>query len=157
VPSSHEFLTFRLNGEEYGIDILKVQEIRSFEQPTKIANAPSYIKGIVNLRGVIVPVVDLRIKFSPSHEHSAIAIDSNTVVIVLNVKEHVIGVVVDAVSDVMQLADGSIQPAPLMSSSIIDTSYIVGIAKVGERMLILMDIEMLMSSEDMGLIGSIAH
>ena len=147
-----EYLTFRLGAEEYGIDILRVQEIRSYEQPTRIANAPSFLKGVVNLRGVIVPIVDLRLKLgcdSAEYNHF-------TVVIVLNVKGRVVGAVVDSVSDVMQLNDQTIQPAPEMSSAVIDTSYITGIANVNERLLILMDIESLMSSAEMGLINSIA-
>lgn len=151
-PASHEYLTFRLGGEEYGIDILKVQEIRSYEQPTKIANAPIYLKGVVNLRGVIVPVIDLRLKFQGQMATGDLPIDSTTVVIVLNVRDHVVGVVVDAVSDVTRLLDGAIHPAPQMSSTVIDTSYIIGIANMNDRMLILMDIESLMGSADMGLI-----
>lgn len=154
--SGREFLTFRLGSEEYGIDILKVQEIRSYEQPTKIANAPAYIKGVVNLRGVIVPIIDLRVKFNCVNELGEAEMNSFTVVIVLNVKGRVVGAVVDSVSDVMQLNDQAIQPAPEMSASVIDTSYITGIANVNERLLILMDIESLMSSAEMGLINSIA-
>ena len=145
-----EFLTFRLGEEEYGIDILKVQEIRSYEQPTRIANAPHFIKGVVNLRGVIVPIVDLRLKLGcETAEYN-----SFTVAIVLNVKGRVVGAVVDSVSDVLALDAGTIKPAPEMSSAI-DTSFITGIGSVGERMLILMDIEGLMSSEEMGLINSV--
>ena len=147
-----EFLTFRLGGEEYGIDILKVQEIRSYEQPTRIANAPSFIKGVVNLRGVIVPIVDLRLKLGCDNaEYSAL-----TVVIVLNVKGRVVGAVVDSVSDVLELGKDGIKPAPEMASAV-DAGYITGIGAVKngdvERMLILMDIEALMASEEMGLIG----
>ena len=143
-----EFLTFRLGGEEYGIDILKVQEIRSYEPPTRIANAPAFIKGVVNLRGVIVPIVDLRLRLGcESAEYSAL-----TVVIVLNVKGRVVGAVVDSVSDVLELAKDAIRPAPEMASAV-DASFITGIGSVGDRMLILMDIEGLMASEEMGLIG----
>ena len=144
-----EFLTFRLGAEEYGIDILRVQEIRSYEEPTRIANAPSFIKGVVNLRGVIVPVVDLRIKLGCE----SVEYNGFTVVIVLNVKGRVVGAVVDSVSDVLELAKDQINPAPEMSTTV-DTTFITGIASVGERMLILMDIESLMSSADMGLIDS---
>jgi purine-binding chemotaxis protein CheW len=152
VPAGREYLTFRLGTEEYGIDILKVQEIRSYEQPTKIANAPAYLKGVVNLRGVIVPIVDLRVKFNCVNYDGDSDVDSFTVVIVLNVKGRVVGAVVDSVSDVMQLSDQMIQPAPEMSDSLVDTTYITGIANISERLLILMDIESLMSSADMGLI-----
>jgi len=149
VAAGGEFLTFRLGDEEYGIDILKVQEIRSYEQPTRIANAPSFIKGVVNLRGVIVPIVDLRVKL----DCAAVEYNSFTVVIVLNVKGRVVGAVVDSVSDVLELGSGTIKPAPEMHTSV-DTSFITGIGSVNDRMLILMDIEGLMTSSDMGLINS---
>jgi purine-binding chemotaxis protein CheW len=148
-PATHggEFLTFRLGAEEYGIDILRVQEIRSYEAPTRIANAPAFIKGVVNLRGVIVPIVDLRLKLGcDTAEYNAF-----TVVIVLNVRGRVVGAVVDSVSDVLELAGEQVRPAPEMNASV-DTSFITGIGSVGDRMLILMDIEALMSSEDMGLV-----
>ena len=143
-----EFLTFRLGAEEYGIDILKVQEIRSYEPPTRIANAPSYIKGVVNLRGVIVPIVDLRVKLGcDSCEYNGF-----TVVIVLNVKGRVVGAVVDSVSDVLELSGDAIKAAPEMHTAV-DTGFITGIGSVNDRMLILMDIEALMASQDMGLVG----
>ncbi len=152
-----EFLTFRLGAEEYGIDILRVQEIRSYEPPTRIANAPPFIKGVVNLRGVIVPIIDLRLKLGCEQ------VDYNdfTVVVVLNVKGRVVGAVVDSVSDVLELTVGQIKPAPELNACI-DASFITGIGSVrtagsdksAERMLILMDIEGLLSSADMGLIAS---
>lgn len=145
-----EFLSFRLGGEEYGIDILRVQEIRSYEAPTRIANAPDFIKGVVNLRGVIVPIVDLRLKLGcDSAEYTDF-----TVVILLNVRDRVIGAVVDSVSDVLALGAEQIKAAPQMNSTI-EASYITGIGCVDtgdvQRMLILMDIEALMGSADMGL------
>ena len=143
------FLTFRLGGEEYGIDILKVQEIRSYEVPTRIANAPAYLKGVIDLRGVIVPIVDLRLKFGCDNADY----NSFTVVVVLNIRGRVVGAVVDSVSDVLELAGDAVKAAPEMDSAV-DTSHITGIANVGERMLILMDIEALMASPDMGLIES---
>ncbi len=150
---SGEYLTFRLGAEEYGIDILRVQEIRSYEPPTRIANAPHFIKGVVNLRGVIVPIVDLRLKLGcESAEYNGF-----TVVIVLNVRGRVVGAVVDSVSDVLELGSDHIKPAPELSSGI-DAGYIMGIGSVksgdAERMLILMDIEGLMSAADMGLMDS---
>ena len=144
-----EFLTFRLGSEEYGIDILRVQEIRSYEEPTRIANAPSFIKGVVNLRGVIVPVVDLRIKLNCEK----VEYNGFTVVIVLNVRGRVVGAVVDSVSDVLELGPQDISAVPEMNATV-DTSFITGIASTGERMLILMDIEALMSSADMGLMDA---
>ena len=144
---SAEYLTFRLGGEEYGIDILRVQEIRSYEEPTRIANAPSFIKGVVNLRGVIVPVVDLRIKLGCAK----VEYNGFTVVIVLNVKGRVVGAVVDSVSDVLELPREQVRPAPDMNSAV-NTDFVTGIANVGDRMLILMDIQALMTSPDMGLV-----
>jgi len=148
-----EFLTFRIGTEEYGIDILRVQEIRSYEAPTRIANAPEFIKGVVNLRGVIVPIVDLRVKFSLGEP----AYDEFTVVIVLNVANRVVGVVVDSVSDVLELRQNQIRPAPQFNTAV-DSSFITGVGTVvdgeRERMLILVNIEQLMSSTDMGLFDS---
>ncbi len=150
VASAGEFLTFRLGAEEYGIDILKVQEIRGYETPTRIANAPHFIKGVVNLRGVIVPIVDLRIKFGLSEPQY----DALTVVIILNVMRRVVGIVVDSVSDVLALSAEEIKPAPEFNA-VFDASYITGLGSVknGEidRMLILADIEQLMSGTDMAL------
>ena len=147
VQAGGEFLTFRLGAEEYGIDILKVQEIRSYEPPTRIANAPAFVKGVVNLRGVIVPIIDLRVKLGCE------TVDYNgfTVVIVLNVRGRIVGAVVDSVSDVLELSRDAVKAAPEMSTAV-DTSFITGIGSINDRMLILMDIEALMSSADMGLI-----
>jgi len=146
-----EFLTFRLGQEEYGIDILRVQEIRSYEQPTRMAHAPEFIKGVIDLRGVIVPIVDLRLKLRcPTADYTDF-----TVVIILNVGGTVIGAVVDAVADVVALAEGDIKPAPQFESQI-DTAFVRGIATVGERMLIVVDIESLLSSAEMGLVRSAA-
>ena len=149
--ATSEYLTFRLGAEEYGIDILRVQEIRSYEVPTRIANAPAFIKGVVNLRGVIVPIVDLRLKLGCDSAE----VNGFTVVIVLNVRGRVVGAVVDSVSDVLELSRDAIKAAPEMASSV-DASFITGIGSVADRMLILMDIEALMSSADMGLMDSLA-
>lgn len=144
--SAREYLTFRLDQEEYGIDILKVQEIRGYEQPTRIANAPAFIKGVVNLRGTIVPIVDMRIKFNCAQADY----NSFTVVIILNLRDRVVGIVVDSVSDVMELSAENIRSAPDVESAI-DNGCILGLGSAGERMLILLDIEKLMSNADMGL------
>ena len=142
-----EYLTFRLGAEEYGIDILKVQEIRSYEAPTRIANAPPFVKGVVNLRGVIVPIVDLRLKLGcETAEYNAF-----TVVIVLNVRGRVVGAVVDSVSDVLELGRDHIKAAPELHSSV-EAGFITGIGTIADRMLILVEIESLMSSAEMGLI-----
>ncbi|HNV58389.1 MAG TPA: chemotaxis protein CheW [Rhodoferax sp.] len=145
---AREYLTFRLDQEEYGIDILKVQEIRGYEPPTRVANAPDFIKGVVNLRGTIVPIVDMRLKFNCSKvEYNAF-----TVVIILNLRSRIVGVVVDSVSDVMELPAESIKAAPEIDS-VIDSGAVLGLGSLGDRMLILLDIERLMSATDMGLVS----
>jgi len=146
-----EYLAFTLGTEEYGIDIQKVGEIRSYETPTRIANAPEFVKGVVNLRGIIVPIVDMRIKFNlgtPTY-------DQFTVVIILNIGHRVVGMVVDRVSDVTMLTPDQIKPAPEIGSSL-NTEYITGLGTIEDRMLILVDIDKLMSSDDMGLIEKAA-
>ena len=143
-----EFLTFRLGAESYGIEILKVQEIRGYETPTAIAGAPAFIKGVVNLRGVIVPILDLRIKFQLSQSNY----DEFTVVIILTVAGRAVGVVVDAVSDVLTLDTDAIRPTPEFASSTFDTKYITGLGTADDRMLILLDIERLMTGADMALV-----
>jgi len=153
VRASSEYLTFTLGREEYGIDILKVQEIRGYEAVTHIANAPEFIKGVVNLRGTIVPIVDMRIKFNLGEANY----DQFTVVIVLNVAGRVVGMVVDGVSDVIALAGDQVRPAPDFSSTTFDTKYITGLGTVDQRMLILVDIEKLMSGADMALIENTIH
>ena len=147
--AASEYLTFTLGSEEYAIDILKVQEIRGYEQPTLIANAPPFIKGVINLRGIIVPVVDLRIKFNLGK----IEYTPFTVVIILNVARRVIGVVVDSVSDVISLTSSQIRSAPDFSGTF-DTRYILGLATQDSRMMIVTDIERLMTSSDMELIDA---
>jgi purine-binding chemotaxis protein CheW len=146
--SAREYLTFRLDKEEYGIDILKVQEIRGYEPPTRIANAPPFIKGVVNLRGTIVPIVDMRLKFNCAQAQY----DSFTVVIILNLRQRIVGIVVDSVSDVLQLAAEDFREAPEVES-MIGSDAVLGLGSLGERMLILLDIEKLMSGEDMGLVS----
>lgn len=146
-----EFLAFTLGEENYGIDILAVQEIRAYEKVTGIANTPDFIKGVINLRGVIVPIVDMRIKFKLAN----VAYNQFTVVIVLNVCGRVIGMVVDGVSDVISLIPEQIHPKPEFGSSL-DTEYLIGLGTVNDRMIILVDIERLMSAKDMALIEKAA-
>jgi len=139
---AREYLTFRLGAEEYALEILKVQEIRNYETATAIANAPAFIKGVINLRGVIVPIADLRILLGlPSAEYTAF-----TVVIVLNLANATVGVVVDAVSDVVALQAQQIRPAPEFSGNV-DTRYVTGLGTLEDRMLIIADIERLLAGE----------
>ena len=145
----NEFLAFKLGKEEYGIHILKVQELRGYETPTRIANAPEFVKGVVNLRGTIVPIVDMRIKFhlgEPTY-------DQFTVVVILNIGGRVVGMVVDSVSDVTTLAPEQIKPAPEMGT-VFNANYLIGLGTLDERMLILIDIDKLMSSPEMGLVDA---
>lgn len=142
-----EFLTFTLGVEEYAIDILQVQEIRGYAHPTTIANAPEFIKGVINLRGTIVPIVDLRMRFGVGR----VEYTPFTVVIILNIGRRVVGIVVDTVSDVVTLDQAQIRPAPEFAATV-DTRYIVGLGTLDDRMLIVMDIERLMLSADMALV-----
>lgn len=142
-----EFLTFALGSEEYGVDILKVKEIRGYDAVTRLPDAPDYIKGVINLRGTIVPVVDMRLKFRLEHaEYTAL-----TVMIVLNVADRVVGMVVDSVSDVVQLGAEQVRAVPEIGATI-DRQFLTGIGTLDERMLILLDIERLMASSEMGLV-----
>lgn len=141
-----QYLTFTLGTEEYAVDILKVQEIRGYDAVTAIANAPAFIKGVINLRGVIVPIVDMRIKFNVSE----VNYNQFTVVIILNVINRVVGIVVDGVSDVITLPGEQMKPAPEFGAAL-DTRYIKGLGTIDQRMIILVDIEKLMSSRDMEL------
>ncbi len=144
-----EYLVFKLGREEYGIDILRVQEIRGYDQVTKIASAPAFIKGVINLRGVIVPIVDLRVKFaleSPTY-------DQFTVVIILTLGTRVVGIVVDGVSDVISLTPQQIRAAPEFGSAL-DTRYIRGLGTLDERMVILVDIDQLLGSPEMYLVDA---
>jgi purine-binding chemotaxis protein CheW len=150
--SSHtrEYLVFTLGAEEYGIDILKVQEIRGYDNITHIANAPDFIKGVINLRGFIVPIVDMRGEFNLDR----VAYDHQTVMIILNVANRIIGMVVDGVSDVLTLSSDQVMPPPEHGAALAG-DYITGLGAIDGRMLILMDIEMLMTSDEMALISAV--
>jgi purine-binding chemotaxis protein CheW len=144
-PATGEFLTFTLGEEHYGVDILKVQEIRGYDAVTRVPDAPDYIKGVINLRGTIVPVIDLRLKLRLREARY----DALTVMIVLNVEDRVVGIVVDGVSDVVPLAQEQIRPTPEFGAAV-DTRFISAIGTLDERMLILLDIETLLDSADLG-------
>jgi purine-binding chemotaxis protein CheW len=146
---AQEYLTYTLGPEEYAIDIIKVQEIRGYAAPTTIANAPDFLKGVINLRGTIVPIVDLRIKFNVGKADYT----PFTVVIILNIDARVVGIVVDSVSDVAMLRRDQIRPAPEFAATV-DTRYINGLCTLDERMLIVVDIERLMLSHEMALFAT---
>ncbi|MCE3261497.1 MAG: chemotaxis protein CheW [Pseudoduganella sp.] len=146
-----EYLAFTLGQEEYGIDIQKVSEIRSYENPTRIASAPDYVKGVINLRGLIVPIIDMRVRFALGEP----TYGPFTVVIILHIGSRTVGIVVDAVSDVTILEPEQVKPAPEINGTM-DTEYITGLGTIDDRMLILVDIERLMSSADMGVVEKLA-
>jgi purine-binding chemotaxis protein CheW len=150
--ATREVLVFVLGNEEYGVDILKVQEIRGYEKVTPIPSAPAYLKGVMNLRGIIVPVIDMRIKFGLGD----LRYDAFTVVVILRIAGRVIGIVVDGVSDVLRLAPGDVRAAPQLGT-VVDGSFIAGVATQGERMVLLLDIEKFLSSAELNLLNQVAQ
>jgi purine-binding chemotaxis protein CheW len=148
---AQQFLTFKLAGEEYGVGILSVQEIRGWSAVTAIPHSPSWLLGVINLRGAVVPIIDLRLKFN----FAKAEYNEFTVVIILNVGARVVGIVVDGVSDVITLANDQIKPAPSLGNNA-DTSHIIGFGTLDERMRILMDVERLMASTDLSAVSK-AH
>lgn len=147
-----EFLTFTLGDENYGLEIMKVKEIRGYEPVTKIANAPTYVKGVLNLRGDIVPIIDLRLKFNVGEA----TYNEFTIVIMLHVQDRIVGIVVDAVSDVINLGTDDVRPPPEFGVAF-DSAYLYGLAQVGEQMVILLNIEALITSNELGLFDSTAQ
>ncbi len=147
-----EFLAFKIGNEEYGVDILRVQEIRSYEKPTTIANATGELKGVMNLRGVIVPIIDLRLKLGIT----TVKYDHLTVVIVLNIGHRVVGVVVDGVSDVLTLEHEQLRPVPALNGDV-KPEHLLAIGSVGQRMLILLDIEKFLEPPVADDIPALAH
>lgn len=142
-----EFLTFVLGSENYALDIMTVKEIRGYEAVTKIANAPPYLKGVLNLRGDIVPIVDLRIKFNVGQA----SYNEFTIVIMLIVDQRIVGIVVDEVSDVIKVNVGDIKPPPEFGAAF-DSAYLHGLASINDDMIILVNIQKLISSDELGLI-----
>jgi len=150
--AAQEYLVFRLGQEQYGIEILKVQEIRGCDRVTRIPNAHDFITGVTNLRGVIVPIVDLRVRFQlPVVEN-----DENTVVIVLNLNDRVVGIVVDGVVDVLSLEPEQVKPTPDVAS-VLSSRYLLGLGVIDSRMIILVNIEKLLSREEMALMDSLTE
>jgi purine-binding chemotaxis protein CheW len=149
--AAREVLVFVLGAEEYGVDILKVQEIRGYDKVTPIPSAPDYLKGVVNLRGIIVPIVDMRVKFRLAE----VRYDQFTVVVILRIASRVIGLVVDGVSDVIALTASEVKEAPHLGS-VVDSSFIAGLATQDDRMVLLLDIEKLLSSGELNLLQRVA-
>ncbi len=136
-------LTFNLAGEEYGVDILSVREIRGWSRVTRIPQTPDHLLGVLNLRGAIVPIMDLRLRFGLARENYG----DSTVVIIVAVAERLFGIVVDAVSDVVDIDPAAIKPVPDMGA-VVDTRYLKGLATHVERMVMLLDVDKLMRPED---------
>jgi purine-binding chemotaxis protein CheW len=149
--AGREYLAFSLGAEEYAVNILQVQEIRAYERVTRIANMPSFIKGVMNLRGAVVPVVDLRVRFNVGKAEY----DASTIVIVINIGPRTIGMVVDGVSDVVAIKASELRPAPQIAG-VLTAEFLEGVAILDKRMLIIVDINGLMSSKEMGLLETAA-
>ena len=149
---SREVLSFQLGDEQYGIDILKVQEIRGCDNVTCIANTPAFIKGVIDLRGLIVPIIDMRLKFNLERADYS----EFTVVIILSLEHRVVGIVVDGVSDVLTLTPEQIKSVPALGSAV-DDNYLSGVGTAGDSMILLLDIERLMGSPEMQLIEAVSH
>ncbi len=139
-----QYLTFTLGQEEYGVEILKVQEIRGYSAVTPIPNTPNYIKGVMNLRGTIIPVVDLRAKLGMTEAEY----NQFTVIIVVMVGTKVMGLIVDSVSDVLNIPKSDIQAAPDFGGDV-DARFIQGMAKAGEKLVVLLDIDKVLNEEDL--------
>ena len=154
--SQQQYLTFLLAGEEYGVDILRVQEIKGWDTVTKIPNTPTYIRGVINLRGTIVPIIDMRSRFHLEE----LEYGPTTVVIVLKVnsddKSRIMGIVVDGVSDVYNMPDEEIKPSPDFGSAV-DTDFVKGLATVNEKMVIVLDIDHMCNSDELSDIDEVAH
>jgi len=146
-----QFLTFQLGDELYGVDILRVQEIKGYTTVTKIPNTPPHIKGVLNLRGTIVPIIELRTKFGmPTIDYTMF-----TVIVVVVVREKIIGLVVDAVSDVLNIDKNDIQPPPEFGAKV-DVSFLNGIGKSGDRLVALLDMDRLLSDGDLQTVTAVA-
>ncbi|MCW5800647.1 MAG: hypothetical protein LZF60_80435 [Nitrospira sp.] len=149
--SGNQFLTFNLGDELYGVDILRVQEIKGYTAVTKIPNTPAHIKGVLNLRGTIVPIIELRTKFSmPTIDYTAF-----TVIIVVVVRDKVMGLVVDSVSDVLDIDNKDIQPAPQFGAKM-DVSFLNGIGKSGDKLVALLNMDRLLTDGDVPQAGGAA-
>ena len=151
---SQQYLTFILDGEEYGVDILRVQEIKGWDRVTPIPNTPEFIRGVLNLRGTIVPIIDLRLRFNLQH----LAYGPTTVVIMLKVysgddKSRIMGIVVDGVSDVYNMPEDQIKPSPDFGAAV-DTAFIRGLATVNEKMVIMLDIDHMLNSSELAMLDS---
>jgi purine-binding chemotaxis protein CheW len=148
---SNQFLTFTLGNEEYGVDILKVQEIKGYSVITRVPRSPEFVKGVLNLRGTIVPVIDLRSRFGLERREY----DQFTVIIVVVVLGRAMGLIVDAVSDVLNLPQSEIAETPEFSNRV-DTKFIAGMGRAGEKLIILLDVEKLLSTDELQAVEAVS-
>ena len=152
ISAENQFLTFKVADEEYGVDVLRVQEIIRYREPTKMPNAPDIVKGVINFRGEVIPMVDLRKKFNLE----LIDYDDFTVVIILEVKSKIVGIIVDMVSDMLSFNDEDIQ-TNLEFGSQVDMRFIKGMARLEDRLIILLYLDKLLSFEEYKAISSVAE
>ncbi|MEA1975442.1 MAG: chemotaxis protein CheW [Bacillota bacterium] len=152
VSAENQFLTFKVADEEYGVDVLKVQEIIRYRKPTKMPNAPDIVKGVINFRGEVIPMVDLRKKFNLELKEY----DNFTVVIILEVKSKIVGIIVDMVSDMLSFSDEDIQ-TNLQFGSHVDMKFIKGMARIEERLIILLYLDKLLSFEEYKAISTVTE
>ncbi len=145
-----QYLTFRLGDEEYGIEILKVQEIKGYAPVTPVPNTPSYVKGVMDLRGTVIPVVDLRAKLAMSEA----AYNQFTVIVVVTVGPKGMGLIVDAVSDVLNIPTSDVQATPEFGAAV-DARFINGLAKAGEKLVVLLDIDRVLTGDAVAPVGSL--
>lgn len=138
-----QFLTFSVENNEYGVDIMKVMEIRGWSETTRIPNSPDHMRGVINLRGIVVPIFDLRTRFNQGKTEA----HEKNVVIVISVGERTIGILVDAVSDIITVTENEVKPAPSSADTGIDDNYVSGLISANEKMIILLDVEYLFDKE----------
>ena len=146
ITTGDQFVTFKLEDEEYGIEILKVHEIIGYQGFAKVPNVPCFIKGVLNLRGSVVPVIDMRLKFNMAEK----AYDNYTVIVILEVQERIIGAIVDAVSDVVALSPKEIQDTPDFSSGV-RVDFIKGLGRKDEKLIIMLDIDRILGEQEFDL------
>ena len=149
-----KYLTFKLGAEEFGLEILKVQEIIKMMDITRVPRTPSFVRGVINLRGKVIPIVDLRLKFDMESREGT----EKTCIIVVTVHRRsgavVMGIIVDEVSEVLDVAGASIEPPPEFGG-VVDTSFILGMGKIGDRVVTLMDVDRVLSGEDVAAVGAV--
>ena len=145
-----QLVTFSISDEEFGVDILKVQEIIRTMEISKVPRAPDFVEGVINLRGKVIPIIDLRRRFGLAHKLH----DKNTRIIVIEMTDVIVGFVVDAVSEVLRIPTSTVEPPPPVVAGM-DSEYISGVGKLEGSLLILLDLDKLLSSDDMAALGSL--